>query len=862
MDISEFEAFLLHPQSKSGRLAPPSGIPEELLELAEDIKSALWEDITIKFPSSLKVEELDLSGFSGENPLLLLAGISYLLMFIQANWTGPPFKKEVTGRPDLFSRECCIGRKACQDLEVDGEPLYNKVYGSALIFSSIKILEKCSLPTSVIWRCRAAFAHQRVLQEASDRGTGYSESLMNLCVNQFAEVLRDWGLLTSDRFTLIDNSLMKRAPNQLREENTSRNNFMVGNVDILSNDTKAALLTELAVRLGYYGRLKGMSPAILQACDAQWGFNFEVTGVEGIRRKYQTKSFAQLACLTWSGRREGDLSESSAAGKMAHRNVLLEELDPDTDILERVRFSEQESGELESPLVAGEQAILLVEALRLYYDSAAEADTLQLQIINALVSRALICVKESEDWLVYSCALWLRCKTEFHRTKTRARSCFQLQALVDQYHDEGGEAESRLPWVFSLGYPSRWEIQKELARRMMEVGMLMSAFEMYSALELWGDAVDCLTVAGRKQQALDLLQEKLDLESPDPRLLCSLGELSEDPSHWERAWEVSGHRYARAQRCLGRYFLKREQWENAVTAFELAVAIAPLHRDIWFSLGCSYMKLDKANLAVGAFVRYLGIEPEDPQGWGNLAACHVSCGDLPQARICVGEAVKHASQNWKLWQSFLAISLRLKDFGGIFRALRFFGEAENMDRLDKEVLQVLTLAVINDESGIYNTTNTGRAYSRQMVSLLDFLCSRRVTEPLLWRLQSLLAQSCLPGTSLLRAVEFRVKELRCLISSIVDSRTAEELAQGIQQVVDCFEGLLDVLKKVETVEDVGALIMLVKGTLRKINVKFVENRGVLDGDRSEKCDLAVRRMDKIADEVLQLLSSTNAIVEE
>lgn len=45
-------------------------------------------------------------------------------------------------------------------------------------------------------------------------------------------------------------------------------------------------------------------------------------------------------------------------------------------------------------------------------------------------------VLKSKNWLLYSAALWQRCKAEYHRGKTVERACLQLRALIDQFNGE------------------------------------------------------------------------------------------------------------------------------------------------------------------------------------------------------------------------------------------------------------------------------------------------------------------------------------------------------------------------------------------------------------------------------------------
>ena len=56
-----------------------------------------------------------------------------------------------------------------------------------------------------------------------------------------------------------------------------------------------------------------------------------------------------------------------------------------------------------------------------------------------------------------------------------------------------------------------------------------------------------------------LIAELLDWRpkvDPTPRLWCSLGDATGNPEHYEKAWELSGERYARAMRSLGPPFQK------------------------------------------------------------------------------------------------------------------------------------------------------------------------------------------------------------------------------------------------------------------------------------------------------------------
>lgn len=98
---------------------------------------------------------------------------------------------------------------------------------------------------------------------------------------------------------------------------------------------------------------------------------------------------------------------------------------------------------------------------------------------------------------------------------------------------------------------------------MMRMGMVSTAHEQFKALRMWPEAVECLMVAERNVEAEDMIKEQLR-EQESPRLWCCLGDVEKDPRHWEKAWELSGKRFARAQRSLGRHYMMKGETEKAI----------------------------------------------------------------------------------------------------------------------------------------------------------------------------------------------------------------------------------------------------------------------------------------------------------
>ena len=116
----------------------------------------------------------------------------------------------------------------------------------------------------------------------------------------------------------------------------------------------------------------------------------------------------------------------------------------------------------------------------------------------------------------------------------------------------------------------------------MGVGMLRSATDLFSQLELWEEAVTCLKVTDDIEKARALAEERIAVR-PESGLLCLLAEMTQDPAHAQRAWDISGGKYARAQRTLARMAFNRGDKDACITHFQLSLAEFSFYRVAYFT---------------------------------------------------------------------------------------------------------------------------------------------------------------------------------------------------------------------------------------------------------------------------------------
>lgn len=549
---------------------------------------------------------------------------------------------------------------------------------------------------------------------------------------------------------------------------------------------------------------------VQEAACGHVAFSFEITGVLGIKRQYQTEEFSQLVVKTMtkasadagapprtgSGTevQDGEAESNAPVGNVPE-NLKLTSVDDMTDVLEVPKFSasvdDDERDMLEKPLGAVEQLLLLAKCNHLWVTSNPN-DELLLQQVNAIAQRVLRTEeKPTEDdgengplltanWLSFSCGLYYRCRAEHHRNKTRERAAFQLQALVDQFRDPRPSAAHRLLLVHGAGYPARFHLQREMGSRMMRMGMVSTAHEQFKKLRMWPEAIDCLMVAERNVEALDLVRELLE-KSPTPRLWCCLGDLEKEPRHYEKAWELSKGRFARAQRSLGRHRFVKNELAKAIDAFALALDINPLHADVWFTMGCAQMRLERFEDAATTFSRCIGVDDENAEAWANLAATHSALGKLQEARNCMVEATRRCREGWRMWESFLGICMQLRDIQGCIQGLRRLVELGQEARVQERVLGMLTMAVISDQDGLYDH-RTGRAFAGPLEEFFKFVTTKRASEPFYWRFWAELQAG---RGDLARALESRLRQSRAAKARLFEVRDPERFALELDDLKDC-----------------------------------------------------------------------------
>jgi tetratricopeptide (TPR) repeat protein len=760
--------------------------------------------------SSITDEEAFSSSSSTARKLeLLIYGIAALQAFLQANWTGPAVEldpKDLFLSNDAHSAaptstattsstsqngnpawtEASLNAEFIEQLSLAGEPAYHlaKKAGflllAKIIFQS-SILAGVSddtqaLPSLDVWQLRLGLINLRLL----DTPVSLPDSLLSGVIAYTSN------LSTSSTTSESDSTILDLRASLLLLQGLYHSQF----IHVSTSATK-------------------ISNEYFYAAAKTSGLKYELTGRLGKRTKFQIDEKTQLVVLAKSrdGREDGwtpretmalkpeveqamngqsdkqdnstlavsiQITNANGASSDKPKAVLLN----DDTLLERTRFASTaddistSSVDALSNIDPNHQPILhpldecILLALSLVITNNSPSHGLTTLEIQSFVSRVL--EDGSQNWSIYSMALLLRSRLEANRSRTVERGLLQIQSLVDQLKlesitkpedaydlnlEKGATPYERLKYFYQLSLPSTWELEKELATRYLGLGVVRSAMEIFTRLEMWEDVARCHSAVGDDKKAVqivrDLLEEKI-LESESTmstrrkhatpatpsedldegiakpavlslgqkiKLWCLLGDLEQNAEHYRTAWSISKETNSRAMQSLGKTYFMSGDYKNAQECLIKALSINPLQGKMWFILGCAAMRNEDWQEAEKAFRRCTSIDDDDGEAWNNLATVILKQIDLSPvsnastttasaeaddikekvydnkrlAFTCLRQAIRYSYDSWRIWVNYMLVAM---DVGELMEACRALARLAEM-RAEKDGTNAVDLEVLD-----------------------------------------------------------------------------------------------------------------------------------------------------------------------
>ena len=330
--------------------------------------------------------------------------------------------------------------------------------------------------------------------------------------------------------------------------------------------------------------------------------SFELCGVYGKRTKYQTKDLAQLFLKVNDTHPntehlgiDNNFDQWPRFNQKTNRTAMPKDLVLNDDtLLDKIKISNPEDEEL---LQKTGKHISQIEHMVLFgtlfdYQKNSPHTELTREELLPFIDHIL---QNSTNWCVQICSMFMRTKLESTSNRRVERSVMQLETLLENFYnkfEEKATIEQRFQYFYTISLPPIWRLSKEMAIFYKKLGLINSALEIYLRLQMWTEVIECYQVLDKKDQAETLIRERLAIKET-AELYCSLGEVTNEIEHFEKAIEFSKGKSAKGYRMLAKHQFARQQYEESIINFEKSLSINPMqvrvHNNLVFFLNSYFL---------------------------------------------------------------------------------------------------------------------------------------------------------------------------------------------------------------------------------------------------------------------------------
>ncbi|EMG49401.1 EMW1 Essential for maintenance of the cell wall protein 1 [Candida maltosa Xu316] len=366
-------------------------------------------------------------------------------------------------------------------------------------------------------------------------------------------------------------------------------------------------------------------------------------------------------------------------------------------------------------------------------------DPLVEEELMALVGRILYGSAGKINWTVFSRALWERSLLETTKSSTIERGILQMTSLVEEMgikiksriipeaaqEDPNAVTSSRLRFIHQLPLLPQWSMDAKLAEKYMSLGVIKSAIEIYERLQMPCEAALCYAAVDNEAEAERILVNRLSTNPEDARAMSILGDIKQDPSLWEKAWEIG--RYAKAKSSLSHYYYtprsgQTKNIELAIKHMYDCLSVNPLSYENWYFYGCCGLESQQFELASEAFTRCVSIDDTNSYAWSNLASALLKLDKTKPAFNALKKAIRCGGENrksWRIYENYMLVALKLHEWTDVLQACRELidiRKSEGDAAIDIPVLEKLVEILVSEEY-------PGDRLTHYQTSCIDLVCN-------------------------------------------------------------------------------------------------------------------------------------------